>query len=59
MSDEELRAKCLELALECFSWFKGIRNGIRMSPLKLADIMYKYIKHGENYEGDPYWPLFE
>lgn len=57
MSDEELRTKCLELSLECFSWFKGIRGGIRLSPLKLADIMYRYIKSGEEYKGEPFWPL--
>lgn len=57
MSDEELRIKCLDLAIECFTWFKGVRNGIRISPLKLADIMYQYIKYGEKYEGEPFWPL--
>lgn len=57
MPDEELHLKCLELAIECFSWFKDVRNGIRLSPLTLADIMYRYIKHGEEYNGKPYWPL--
>lgn len=54
MSDIELRLKCVELAIECASWLKGIRNGMRISPMMLADIMFQYIKHGKKYDGEPY-----
>lgn len=57
MSDIELRLKCVELAIECASWLKGIRNGMRISSMMLADIMFQYIKHGKKYDGEPYWPL--
>ena len=44
MSDEELRAKCLELSVECFSWFKGCAHGIKGTPITLANLMYQFIK---------------
>ena len=30
MSDEELRIRCIELSVECFSWFKGNEHGIKV-----------------------------
>lgn len=44
MSDEELRVKCLELSVECFSWFKGCAHGIKGTPITLANLMYQFIK---------------
>lgn len=55
MSDEELRMKCLELSIECFSWFKDVRQGIKGSPISLSKLMYQYIKTGEM-PTEPYYP---
>ena len=56
MSDEELRLKCLELSVQCFGWFQTNRNGIKSNPIKLADLMYQYLKTGEVLISEPYWP---
>lgn len=56
MSDEELRVKCMELSVECFSWFKGCAYGIKGTPITLADLMYQFIKTGEVHNDKSYYP---
>lgn len=56
MSDEELRVKCMELSVECFSWFKDNMRGIKGTPISLADLMYQYIKSGKIHAAEPYYP---
>jgi hypothetical protein len=56
MSDEELRIRCIELSVECFSWFKGNEHGIKGTPIALADLMYQFVKTGKSPDAKPYYP---
>lgn len=53
--DEAIRMKCLELAVECFSWFGENRDGIKGSPISLAEMMFDYVK-GNGKEREAFYP---
>ena len=47
MNDIELRKYCLDKAVEILDWYKGYIWSYNLSAVRLADLLFRYLKTGE------------
>lgn len=55
VTDEELRSKCLEYAISILSRYEGSMR-LKLSPIEMAKLIYKFIKTGEDESDKSVWP---